>query len=117
MPAQLARRWAQKAERALPLLLDSPEGQSVELSLLLPLGMRLRDGARPVDLKTPFGAYRWSAREERVASGAPARLVIREELRVPLQRIAPADYPAFAAFARAVDQAQQQELRLMAEAK
>jgi hypothetical protein len=117
MPARLARRWAPKAERALPLLVDTPESQSAELSIVLPQGMRLRDAVKPVDLKTPFGTYRWSAREEPGAAGAPARLVIREELRMPLQRVAVVDYPAFVEFARAVDRAQQQDLRVGPEQK
>jgi hypothetical protein len=64
----------------------------------------LRAGRPPVALATPFGAYRWSAREE------GGKLVVDEALSIPQQRVQPAQYAAFAAFARAVDQAQSQEL-------
>jgi len=73
-------------------------------AIALPQGTHLRAGPPPVALATPFGAYRWSAREE------GGKLVVDEALSIPQQRVQPAQYAAFAAFARAVDQAQSQEL-------
>ena len=117
LPARLSRRFAPKASRALPMLFDSAESQSGVVTVQLPAGFKLLEPVLPVELQTQFGLYRWSVREEAGMGGAPARLVLREELRMPLQRIAPADYPAFVAFARAVDRAQEQELRIGPETK
>jgi hypothetical protein len=111
-PARLSRRWAPKADRTLPLLVDTPENQTSEMVVELPAGMRAAELPPAVELKTPFGAYRWAVREEAGAQGA-ARLVIREELRMPQQRVQPAEYAGFANFARAVDQAQQAEIRVV----
>jgi hypothetical protein len=105
-PSRLQRRWAQKAERTLPLLIDQPESSEVVSSLVLPAGMHLSAAPAPVVLEAPFGRYTWEAREE------GGKLRVRETLRLPQQRIAPALYAGFAAFARAVDEAQERELRL-----
>ena len=113
LPARLTRRWAQKAERTLPLLFDAAENQTLLLSVRLPQGYHLEQPPRPVEVRSRFGLYRWSAQEEAGPAGAPAKVVLREELRLPLQRIAPADYPAFVQFVRAVDAAQEAELRVL----
>ena len=104
VPARLSRRWVQMAERQTPLLIDSPEETEQRSAIALPKGTHLRAGPPAVALATPFGAYRWSAREE------GGKLVVEEALSIPQQRVQPAQYAAFAAFARAVDQAQSQEL-------
>jgi tetratricopeptide (TPR) repeat protein len=104
MPDRLARRWAAKAERSVVLLVDAPEDVAARYSIALPEGRHLRSALQPVELRTPFGQYKWSAREE---SG---KLIVEESLSLPQQRVAPAQYPAFAAFARGVDEAQSQEL-------
>jgi hypothetical protein len=104
LPSRLGRRWAAKAERKVPLLIDSPEILSVKASVALPKDRRLRGTPQPVALSTPFGQYRWSVREE------GGKLVIEESLELPQQRVAPAKYADFIAFARAVDEAQSQEL-------
>jgi len=104
VPARLSRQWVQLADRQTPLLFDSPEEVTQHAAIALPQGTHLRAGPPPVALATPFGAYRWSAREE------GGKLVVDEALSIPQQRVQPAQYAAFAAFARAVDQAQSQEL-------
>ena len=104
VPSRLARRWLQTAERQVPLLVDSPEVLSQQVSIVLPPGRFLRSAPKPVSIATAFGAYTFRARTE---SG---RLVIEESLSMPQQRIPPERYPAFAAFAREVDEAQSQEL-------
>jgi hypothetical protein len=104
VPSRLARRWLETAERQVPLLVDQPEVISQRVTLSLPKGRQVKPGPKPVSLATPYGAYRWSAREE------AGKLVIEESLSMPQQRVRPAQYPAFAEFARAVDQAQSQEL-------
>ena len=105
-PARLQRRWVEKAERALPLLLDQPEEVEIASNIALPAGMHLRGEPKPVALETPFGRYSWEAREE------AGTLRLREKLSLPQQRVAPARYAEFVAFARAVDVAQEHELRL-----
>lgn len=105
-PARLRRRWAKKAERALTLLVDQPESTDVQSTIALPAGMHLRAAPAPIALETPFGRYAWEAREE------AGSVRVRETLRLPQQRIAPQLYPGFAAFARAVDEAQERELRI-----
>jgi hypothetical protein len=104
LPARLGRRWAQKAERTAPLVFDAPEQQSVRVELALPPGKSLRGKWTPVDLRTPFGEFRWTAREER------GRLVVEERLSLPQQRIEPSRYAQFADFCRQIDEAQGQEL-------
>ena len=106
LPQRLSRRWVQTAERTLPLLLDSGDHEKSRVTLALPAGLHLAQAAQPVERHTPFGDFSWSAREE------GGKLLLDEEVTLPLQRIAPEQYPAFAAFARAVDEAQSQELLL-----
>ncbi|MFN2549686.1 MAG: hypothetical protein ABR567_19865 [Myxococcales bacterium] len=103
-PSRLVRRWAGTGDRNVALLLDSPEAVTSRTSIALPKDRHLRGKAAAVALATPFGDYRWNAREE---NGA---LIVEESLRVPQQRVMPAAYAAFAAFARGVDDAQSQEL-------
>jgi hypothetical protein len=57
-------------------------------------------------LRTPFGEFSWSAREER------GRIVVEEAFVMPRQRVAPAQYAQFADFARRVDDAEGMELTL-----
>jgi len=103
-PANLSRRFAEKSERKKPILLQLFERFCVRAELKLPPGLAARSLPAPIDLQTPFGRYRWSAQQK---SGA---LLISEELSLPPQRISPANYPAFVAFTRAVDQAQGRDL-------
>jgi hypothetical protein len=103
-PGRLLRRWAQLAERTLPLLADSPDKLTSHVVLELPAGMHLRPGFKPSHLSTPFGRYSFDARED---SG---KLLMDEELDVPAQRISPQAYPQFVQFARRVDDAQSSEL-------
>ncbi|HET7786318.1 MAG TPA: DUF3857 domain-containing protein [Myxococcales bacterium] len=106
VPSRLSRRWVQMAERQTAMLIDSPEEVVQRATIALPKGTHLTAGPPAVALTTPFGSYRWSAREE------GDKLVIDEALSVPQQRVQPAQYAAFSDFARAVDQAQSQELLL-----
>src|SRR5207248_9998956 len=64
VPSRLARRWLETAERQVPLLVDQPEVLSQRVALGLPQGRHLKPGPKPVSLATPYGSYRWSAREE-----------------------------------------------------
>ena len=106
VPQRLARRFVQRAERTLPLLVESTEKQATRAEIALPDGFHLRDAPPPVSIKTPFGEFSWSAHER------GGRLVIEETFLMPRQRVAPAQYPQFAEFARRVDDAEGQELVL-----
>jgi hypothetical protein len=86
------------------LRVDAPEQTRARYSIALPQGRHLLTPPPPVALTTPFGAYRWSAREEK------GTLLVEESLTLPQQRVPPAQYGGFAAFARGVDEAQSQEL-------
>ena len=88
----------------MALLLDAPEMVTARETIALPKARHLQHPPQPVELKTPFGDYRWNAREDN------GSLIIEESLHLPQQRVAAADYAAFAAFARGVDEAQSQEL-------
>ena len=96
----------QKAERVRPLLLDGSERSAARVTLALPAGYQLAATPTAQLLQTPFGSFRWEAKLE------AGKLVIDEELVLPPQRISPRDYRRFAEFARAVDEAQEQELTL-----
>jgi hypothetical protein len=106
VPQRLGRRFAQRAERALPLLIETMEKQTTRTEIVLPQGYRLRSPPPPIALRTPFGEFSWSAREER------GRIVVEEAFVMPRQRVAPAQYARFADFARRVDDAEGMELTL-----
>jgi hypothetical protein len=108
LPSRLSRRWVQKAERTRPLLLDGAERSAAQVRLKLPAGYAPAQLPTALLLQTPFGSFRWEAKVE-AGTGV---LVLDEELVLPPQRISPRDYRQFAAFARAVDEAQEQELSL-----
>ncbi len=98
-PAQLARQFATVSSRTSPLLVEGGLGQRTRGQVVPPPGFAARPAA-PVSIDTPFGRYQ---RREWIEGGA---LRWEEELAVPLARVSPADFPAFAAFAAAVDAAQ-----------
>ena len=106
LPQRLARRFMQRAERALPLLVESTEKQTTRAEIVLPQGFHLRSPPAPVSLRTPFGELTFRAREEH------GRIVVEEAFVMPRQRVAPAQYAQFADFARRVDDAEGQELLL-----
>jgi tetratricopeptide (TPR) repeat protein len=110
LPSRLARRWVQKAERTRPLLLDAAERSAAKVTFALPAGYLPAALPTAQLLQTQFGSFRWEAKLE------AGKLVVEEELVLPPQRISPRDYRQFAAFARAVDEAQEQELALEARA-
>ncbi len=104
LPSRMVRRWGGAAERTVALLVDGQEQNTSHSSIVLPAGKHLRKPLKDGAVATPFGAYRWSAREE------DGKLVIDESLDVPQQRVRPGQYAAFMEFARAVDDAQSQDL-------
>lgn len=104
VPASLTPRYARVAERTTAQIVAPVD---VEVTLRLKAdgasGVRLP----PIELAGPGGA-RFSA----TARADGDDLVIRRRLVVPLMRVAPGDYPAFANWVRAVDQAEAREVPL-----
>lgn len=98
-PSQLARQYATVSSRTAPLLVDELLGLRTRGTVIPPPGFAA-PAAAPAQIDSPFGRFR---RRERNEGGA---LLWEEELTVPLARISPADFPAFVAFAAAVDAAQ-----------
>jgi hypothetical protein len=99
LPLQLGMRLATVAARTQPLLLPEAIDQVRRVRLIPPEGLAATPAAE-VRLDTPFGSYR---KVERSEGGA---LLTEERVLVPLARISPEEFPAFAAFAAAVDAAQ-----------
>jgi len=106
LPQRLSGRWVQKAERALPLLIDSAEKQTTRAEIALPEGFHLRTPPAPVAVRTAFGEFSWSARER------GGKLVIEESFALAQQRIPPGRYAELADFARRVDEVEDQEISL-----
>jgi hypothetical protein len=104
LPSRMVRRWGGAGERTVLLLVDTQEQTASRTTIALPKGRHLRHPPPPVSLSTPFGDYKWAAREE------GGKIVLDESLNVQQQRVAPDKYAAFMAFARGVDDAQSQEL-------
>ena len=104
LPSRMVRRWGAAGERTVALLVDTQEQNASHTSIALPAGKHLRKPPAAVSLSTPFGDYQWSAGEHE------GKLVIDESLNVPQQRVLPDRYATFMDFARAVDDAQSQEL-------
>ena len=104
LASRLSRRYVEKAERSLPLLVDVPEKFALATRIALPAGTHLRGAPVPIAIATEQGRFRWSARE---SEGA---LLVEEELEIPQQRIAPARYAAFANLCRKIDEAEAQDL-------
>ena len=108
-PVQLGKRFATISSRTAPLLLDEELGQRVRVTVNPPAGFGAVAAAVPEQLDAAAGRYR--RREWR--EGRALRW--EEQLEVPLARIAPGDYAAFAAFASAVDAAQARPVTFRAE--
>ncbi len=103
-PTQLGRRYVQLGSRRTPLYIDSTESSRIVATLKLPAGFRLSAPLPEMTAQSPFGRF---SRREREENG---HVIVDEELRLDMARIAPKDYDAFARFAGEVDLAQAREL-------
>ncbi len=103
-PVQLGARYATLAARETPLLIGSTERFALHVELALPPGLHAAGENREV--LTEFGSYRRFEREE------GGRLVRDDRFELRRSRIAPGGYPAFARFAKSVDEAQEAPLVL-----
>ncbi len=102
-PARLGARFLQRAVRERPLLVASDERSTTELVVVLPPGWSPAPSTPP-PVTSPHGGYR---REER---GEAGRLLRTDHYDLRRGRVAPADYSAFAGFARAVDAVQEEPM-------
>ncbi|MGA8893009.1 MAG: hypothetical protein WB493_15710, partial [Anaeromyxobacteraceae bacterium] len=98
-PPRLVARFAPAATRESPLLLGIDESSSLRIEVSPPSGTTPVAGA-PATVESPQGKY---TREETVEGG---KLVRRDRLELRRSRVPAADYPEFARFAAAVDEAQ-----------
>jgi hypothetical protein len=110
--AQPGHRYAAEPRRRTTLQLGFDVPLELEARLTLPPGARLLDAGDSGSVAAgPGGAVRFAERRE-VEAGATPQVILRREMRLPLVRVAPADYPALAAQLRRVDPLEQSEIRL-----
>lgn len=108
LPLRLASRLASLATRTQPLLLPEAIDLVTRVRLDPPEGL-VATPAPELRLMTPFGGY------QRREWSEGAALLSEERVVVPLARISPRDFPAFSAFAAAVDEAQARPVSLVPE--
>ncbi|MFW6051760.1 MAG: DUF3857 domain-containing protein [Myxococcota bacterium] len=107
VPPHLSSRFAAAARRTTTQVVAPPFHQDFVLRVRVPEGVEPPSGRRPVRLEGPGGAdFAMRIRQKRRA------LVIERRSRVPVMRVSPEDYPAWAAFCRAADEAAGRELPL-----
>ena len=98
-PSRLGARFAPLAARESPLLIGVGERSSLRIEVTPPPGETPVAGA-PVKVEAPQGSF---VREERVEGG---RLVREDLLELRRARVSVGEYPGFARWAAAVDEAQ-----------
>ena len=101
----LAARYAQAGSRTTPQIVGPPLHIEVAIRIRNPGGAPQTDFS-PVELRAGAAYFGAQARTN------GSTLEIRRELHVPLSRVAPEDYPAFAAFCRGVDEAEARQIRI-----
>jgi cellulose synthase operon protein C len=100
LPSRLGARYVQVASRSAPLLVQVPERVVQRVEIRGPEGL-VPTASGPRAIESPFGAF---SRAERVEG----RTLVREDrLELSRGRIAPERYGEFAAFAAAVDSAEE----------
>jgi hypothetical protein len=110
--AQPGHRYAAEPRRRTTLQLGFDVPLELEARLVLPPGARLLDaGDSGAVAAGPGGVVRFAERREAHAGASP-EVILRREMRLPLVRVPPADYPAVAAQLRRVDPLEQSEIRL-----
>jgi hypothetical protein len=110
--AQPGHRYAAEPRRRTTLQLGFDVPLELEARLVLPPGARLLDAGDNGSVAAgPGGAVRFAERREG-RGGANPEVILRRELRLPLVRVQPSDYPAVAAQLRRVDPLEQSEIRV-----
>jgi tetratricopeptide (TPR) repeat protein len=103
----LSRSVASEGERKLPFLLQRASVSRTRVRFELPDGRVLASEHPEVVLEFAGGRYRLAFEEV-----SPAGFTVVRELYLPAGVIAAADFPAFVAFARSVDEAERVRIRL-----
>jgi len=104
-PTRLSPVYAQAGERSLPQIVAPPIDLDVQIRVTWPTGATASRLPQQFALRGPNGA------SARMTVDADERAVtLRRRVLLPLMRVAPARYPQLAAFCRAVDEAEAQEL-------
>lgn len=104
-PTMMTPRFARVDSRTTAQIVGPPMNMSVSLHVRTPDGAP-RTAMQPVSLERNGASFTMRARRE------GDYLHIERNLKVPLMRVSASDYPAWAAFARAVDQAEAREIPL-----
>ena len=102
----LSRLYATLPERREDLLLETPLIEDSEFVLHLPPGVEPSRLPQPATVKSNFGEYRT---DFKIEDGA---VKIVRSFRIPVQKIAPADYPEFSRFALQIDTAERELIEL-----
>jgi tetratricopeptide (TPR) repeat protein len=108
-PLELRKAYLGVPERKTPMALFSPPSVRHRIVITLPAGTTLRQGLEPLALESAFGSYKYSFSFDEAA----AQVVIEREFLLPIQRVQPEAYAAFAAFCRAIDVHEEEELRVI----
>ncbi len=103
----LARTFARQPSRTQPMLIAPPVDQQVRIRVRLPQGASFTQELAPTELTGPHGA-----RFEMQTRVRDNELRLMRDVKLPLARLSPEEYPAFAEFCRAADAAEQREIHI-----
>jgi hypothetical protein len=104
-PTLLATRYARQGARTTTEIIAPPQAIDVRTRFTLPAGARV--AALP---KGGAVSHPSQARFESSAETKPGQVELRRSLRLPIARVEPGDYAAFAAFCRGADAIEASEL-------
>jgi cellulose synthase operon protein C len=107
VPPHMAARYASVAGRTSSQVVAPSIDQKLTVEMELPAGARAARPQAPAHLRGPGGAEVKVRTEQRGQT-----IVIERELKVPLMRVSPEGYPAWAAFCRGADEAANREVHL-----
>jgi tetratricopeptide (TPR) repeat protein len=105
LAASLQGSFARRDTRSTTALIAPGVSSKIHVTVEAPEGGKLQSVPKPA--KMNFGGASF---ELAVTSNGPRHLEITRSLRVPLMRVSPEEYGAFAQFCRTVDQAEASEL-------
>jgi hypothetical protein len=103
-PASLQGQFARLSQRTTTALIAPAQASQVHIRLLVPKGAKVRSVPKAAALG--FG----DAKFEVAVEAKPDQVDLTRTLRVPVRRVTPAEYPAFATFCRGVDLAEAAEM-------
>jgi hypothetical protein len=105
-PSTLQGQFARLAQRTTSALVAPAQVSEVRIHLQLPKGAKVRAVPEPAQLA--LGGARFAIESDAKEN----KVEITRRVRLPLQRVTPSDYPAFAGFCRSVDLAEAAELAI-----